>query len=669
MIKHEINLEDDQAGLMMMLWQKRAFQILLLLCTTSLLLVLFLLYDYQQQKKHQIETAKNRIQQETLMAVQHIDKTLNSFLSIASDIATEISTGQLARSQIKARLKKTMETTPELFGIGVAYIPYMNDPKSRRQSSDYITRPNSFDKVEDFDTLSVPCFYRFANPQHHMPKCVVFVEYILKDIMAGISTLDLGQTGYQFILSKEGVFINHPIEKYVKNRQAIFEVAENQKEQVFKQLGQHAINSDSGMIDYIDSLTKQPTWLLYEPIPATGWLMSTLVYQNELFNKSALTPKLLRISLWFMIFLAFFFAILFRAYKGETDNLWMLSIIISLLLIIEIVFVYKISLPPLLNQAERVITIEKANLHQFLTSQSKKTALPQTETHYIPTKVTIESIAFSGNKQVSISGEISQKYDQNSDHSLTYGFIFPEATSFKINSSSYDKETQRYHWDFQAALPQNIDDSNYPLDNRELNIHIQPHQANKPNVQLLPDLEAYKAINPHLLPGIQPKVLLSDWHLMSSFFNYRIADQDKAEKAQPISKLYFTILMQREFIKPFLTSILPILVVVGLLFALQLLLGQVNSFANVIAPLVALLFGNLFAQMAVRKSLNVIGLSYIDYYYIVMYLAIFGVAITYYLYHSHKEMILITHRQGLIAKLLFWPLILASLLSLTIWTF
>ncbi len=664
MRKHEFNSEGGQ-GALLTLWQKRAFQILLLLCSTSLLLVLFLLYDYEQKKNHQIQTAKNGVKQETQAAIQQVDKTLNLFLFIASDIATDISTGKLHRSQIKARLKKTMGKAPLLFGIGVAYIPYVNDPQSRRLSADYINRQNSSEITELLESFTVPCFYRFANQQYNIPKCVVFVEYVLKDITAGISTQNLGQTGYRFILSKDGVFMNHPIEKYVKNRQTLFNLAENRDDQILKQLSQHAINSDSGMIEYIDKVTKQSAWLLYQPILATGWLMCTVIYEDELFDQTPLTPKLIRISLWFLIFMVFFFAILFQAYKGETHRLWIVTVITAILLLMEIIFVYYTTTTPLGKQADRVIMLDKASLHHFLASHAKKPSLYQTQTIYIPTKVTIDSIAFSRKDQVSITGQIWQKYE--SHQGITPGFTLPEATSFKMNEISRDKQTEIHHWHFEATLPQTIDDSNYPLDKREMNILIQHHQAAEQNVQLLPDLEDYKEINPRLLPGIQPELVLEDWHLTRSFFNYRIEQTDKAEKEQ--SNLYFTVLMQRDFLKPLIISMLPVLVVVGLLFALLLLLGKVNRFANVIAPLIALFFGNLFAQMAIRKSIIVSSLSYVDYYYIVMYFSILGVAISYFLFHSHKDMIIINYQKGLIPKLLFWPLILGSILSITIWTF
>ena len=650
------------------MWQKRAFKILLLLCSTSLLLVLFMLYDYEQKKNHLDQTAKNGVKHETQAAVQQVDKALNLFLSLAHGIAEDISTGKLPRSKIKERLKKTMEKAPLLFGIGVAYIPYVNDPQSRRLSSDYINRQNSSEIVEHLETFTVPCFYRFANPQHHIPKCVVFVEYVLNDITTGISTLSLGQTGYRFFLSKEGVFINHPIEKYVKTRQTLFNIAEKRDDQILKQLGQRAINGDSGMIEYIDKLTKQSTWLIYQPIPATGWLMCTVIYQNELFDQTPLTPKLIKISLWLMVFMVFFFAILFRAYRGETHRLWMVAVTTAILLLMEIIFVYYTALG---NQADRVIMLNKASLHHFLTSHAKKQSLSQTQTIYIPTKLTIESITFSGKDQVSLTGQIWQKYNDESHQGITHGFSLPEATSFKMNEVYRDKEnpTESHHWHFEATLPQTIDDSNYPFDKREINIQIQPHQAVEQNVQLLPDLEEYKEINPRLLPGIQPELVLPDWHLNRSFFNYRIEQTDKAGKEQPLSNLYFTVLMQRDYFRPFITSMLPVLVVVGLLFALQLLLGKVNRFANVIAPLIALFFGNLFAQMAVRKSISTPSLCYVDYYYIVMYFAILGVAMSYFLFHTHKDLIIINYHQGLIPKLLFWPLILASILSITIWTF
>jgi hypothetical protein len=52
-----------------------------------------------------------------------------------------------------------------------------------------------------------------------------------------------------------------------------------------------------------------------------------------------------------------------------------------------------------------------------------------------------------------------------------------------------------------------------------------------------------------------------------------------------------------------------------------------------------------------------------------MYIAILAVVISYLLFHTKSELFFIQYRDGLVAKLLFWPLILGSMLGITVWMF
>jgi len=103
-----------------------------------------------------------------------------------------------------------------------------------------------------------------------------------------------------------------------------------------------------------------------------------------------------------------------------------------------------------------------------------------------------------------------------------------------------------------------------------------------------------------------------------------------------------------------------------MLFAILLLLGRVGEFANIVAPLVALFIGVILAHIGLRKEIQVSGLFFIEYYYLVMYIAILLVAAIYFIFHSNKPFYFIQYRDGLVAKLLFLPLILVSLLGITI---
>jgi hypothetical protein len=649
------------------MWQKLAFKIFLLFFTVSLLLVSILVYNNYVHEKNQIEqTAQNRVKQITLDTMAQIDTKLDQLLSIANVLANDIRTGKLPQSQIINELEKTMEVTPHLFGIGVAYIPYINNPQERRQSHYYINKKGSL-QIEEENPIQLfitPCSYNDLTKYGRMPTCVVFIEYSLNDIKSLMKNIDVGKTGYRFLLSKEGVFLNHPLEKEVKDRETIFEQAEL-RNGAFKMLGEHDV------IDYVDERTGQSAWIFYQTIPTTGWIMGTLVVKNEILSKTTeLEHKLIKIGLWFLAALiVFFLALLFRAYEGERFRFWIVVLSATVLLLVSLEFVWSIvQTSPKGNESKIVkstIIVDKAGLHQLISANTSSKASPN---YIIPTGVSIESIKFAENKAI-IKGHIWQKYPDDIHEEITRGFILPDVLSPTITEESRHKEnkTEEIKWFFEGPLRQQFDNSKYPFDKREISLLI--HHVDK-NVYLIPDLEAYHSLKPSILPGIKSDLIIPDWLMKSSFFNYQVHQSgiDVENKVENFSNLYFTISAQRDFLKPFIYSVLPLIVVGIMLFVILLLLGRVGSFGNIIAPLLALFIGVILAHIGLRKEIVAPDILFIEYYYLVTYVAILAVIASYFLFHNNN-LRFIQYRNGLVVKLLFLPLTLISILGITIWVF
>ncbi len=657
------------------MWEKPAFLILAILYTASLLLFLFLGYNYVQSRHQLIEAAKNQVQQETHVAVKKIDNILSPLSFIAHALAHQIGSGQLPRSQIKKQLELIIEKTPDLFGIGVGYIPYLNDPQSRRRSPYYVNRENTT-QIEKQDWLQLfvtPCSNHPPTTPQPLFRCVVFIEYSLKELKALISGLDLGKTGYGFILSKQGLFLSHPIENYVKNRISLFTLAQNNKDRTLKRLIEHAVNNKKGVIEYTNTVTKQSAWIVYQVIPTTGWIMNAMIIKNELLAMTfqTLKHKEIWLMLCFILFLIFFLALLLRAYQEE--SVWQALFSTTLLLIFAIAFIWYFTLSaPYSEKAETAIIVDQAGLNQFLSSKFKPLLSSEKEAPlFIPTGVSIDTIAFSEENKVTLTGHIWQKYDDNLHKDITRGILLPDANAIDIKEA-YRRQInhqEEIRWSFKSTLRQHFDYSKYPIDKREINLLIYPKERDK-KIILIPDLEAYQWINPGTRPGVKRDLDLPGWKMKSSFFNYRTQKTSpQTQQKQDFPNFYFTLFIQREFLNPTIASLLPLVVVGLMLFALQLLLGKVKTITNVIAPLGALFFGTILAHIGLRQEIQVTGIIYIEYFYWVMYIAILLVTLTYYLFHTKSQNLLLYYHNGLIVKWLFWPLILGSLLGITVWKF
>ena len=408
--------------------QKRAFYILLFLGIVSFLQVVYLIYDYQQSKSQLLRTAIKQVEQEIDTAVQQIDSTLTQLLSFANALADELSAEELPRTQIKNRLEQLMETTPDLFGIGVAYIPYLNTHQDRRQSSYYLKRPN-FAQLDIIELFTRPCFYPALKTEKQIPKCVVFVDYSLNNLNKLMTTLKLGNNGYGFILSKQGVFINHPFPDYVKKRQMPFENAAFQDEAIFQKLKNQPINT-KGIIEHIHEKTEQPAWIFYQTIPTTGWILYAVVLKSEILEKTGnFRTQQIALSLGLIIFLIFVLALFFRADKGDSFSLWQVTASASTLLLACIGFVlYLVQTAPLGSEAPRTIIVDKVNLQKLLTVHTQQTqAFVPKSPVLVPTGIIINALNFSEPNYVKLKGYIWQHYDDKQHHNIAHGFRLPQA--------------------------------------------------------------------------------------------------------------------------------------------------------------------------------------------------------------------------------------------------
>jgi hypothetical protein len=618
------------------------------------------------EKNQRVEIAKNHAQQETLYAAQKIDHALSELSAIAHVIATDISSGKLKRQYILQRLKKTLKNTPNLFGIGVAFVPYINNPQVRQLSPYYVNRKGGRGKQNLLQVFTVPITYFDPIKQRKMITGVVFIDYLSSNIKSLMNSLKLGRTGYGFILSEKGIFIAHPIDDYLKNHQSIFNLAESYHDDALRRLAEKAIDGESGAIDYIDQVTGQSAWIFYQFIPSTHWSMG-VVFFKDILETASLQRQLIWICIAIIVFLILLSTILFRADTGNRTRLWKIVSFSTVLLIVGIGFLWYITqTAPFDKELSSAMIVDQVGLQQFINTQ--KNSFYQDDFFYVPTGVFIESIEFSSSNNVNLSGYIWQKYTNGIHNGLSRGFILPESKSTQIVESYYLKEnnTEVIGWHFQATVLHQFDYQKYPFDKREINLRISHKDFDK-NVILTPDLEAYGVINPTACPGIKREIVLSGWVALKSFFNYHSHNEDTNFGIENyvghnnFSQLQFTILLKREFLEPFINNVLPLVIASALLFALQMWLGKTTTFLRTLS---GIFFALLLAHIRLRSGITTPEIIYIEWFYLVIYCSIIIIIVSYFMFEYQIK--IGYYHTGIIAKLLFWPTILVSWFVITV---
>ncbi len=106
-----------------------------------------------------------------------------------------------------------------------------------------------------------------------MVLAAIYVESVTKKV----ESLKLGEDGYSLLVSKEGTYIVNPDEAAVMKKK----ISEDEDPAV-RALGEKMLSGEDGVYRYTNKDGKEML-AFYSFIPATGWGMATIAYEDELF--------------------------------------------------------------------------------------------------------------------------------------------------------------------------------------------------------------------------------------------------------------------------------------------------------------------------------------------------------------------------------------------------
>jgi hypothetical protein len=323
----------------------------------------------------------------------------------------------------------------------------------------------------------------------------------------------------------------------------------------------------------------------------------------------------------------------------------------------------------------------------------------------MPTGIYIQSLSFESANDVRITGRIWQRVDckealgvdckEPLPDGAVAGVIFPDAITdhgsntsqtyenlqpVPIDDEAGKKIANLYMWNFQVILRQDMDYSRYPLDGKQIWIRMWTSDVfNK--VVLVPDLEAYR--DPKDLDlAISPQLVTGEWNVKKSFFGYKRLTYytnfgRKSELIDEYSRpeLRFYILLERKFADAFLVNLVPLFVIVGMLFGLLLSVGRDKgeverlgfNTLTVFGACSGLFFISLLGHIQIRREFPGSGVVYVEYFYIMSYVVLLLVSVFAFLMTKSERASnnYFLRDNGIIVKLLYWPVILSLCLFIS----
>lgn len=689
---------------------------LLLLAVICALLTAYMFNDYHDRREALNDAALDAARSQAIAAAQNISTAFGEFSDVAETLAADLTAGTVPYTDIEARLLADVRARPDIDGLSITFAPYAYEPDLRLfQTYLYRTAEGEFDvlrgatydytlppfAVDGIDTAwyvdtvaegaqwhepffaagaqkilveyGVPFYPVDASDTDPEPAGIVAIDTTLEDVRDLMAGLELGATGYGFVISDQGTFLAHPVPEFVVNR-TIFDLFS--EGDAVTRAARNAIGD--GRQDFLeadDPITGDTTWHFFEPIGSTGWTIGIVLYQEQFQaapHQTARDQMIIALALAGAVFFAA--TTVFHVDRLRFTNFWAVSATFSVLCVMLIAFAWMLT--NRLHTRNGVSITSQAQLDRYLESIDWPVGTQLDGRVKIPTGILVEALDFPDPTSVTMNGYIWQRYPENAD--VARGFALPdrigeEATLEEVRREAFDGE-ELIVWYVGVTLRQTYDTTRFPFDHRTINVRLAPRDLGA-HVVLTPDLQAYDWVNPRLLPGVSSQVDINNWILQNSRFSY-VLERSNTSLGMPgndtrgiLPALQFSIQTQRVLLGPFIAYLLPGLIAAAMTFAYLLTRhepGQNHESINALNFAAALFFVVAVIHTALRDRIAAIGITYLELVYILLYLDIIAVAANLFALARFPDWAIIRYRDNLIPKVLYWPVFAGVMLVSTL---
>jgi len=289
-----------------------------LLFCMALFLLSFSVYYYFARKTIQETTRENAIYLAN-STVNSIEQVLNPAEKIPEVMALMLESGLLDRDSIIPFLKSVLSNNPDIYGSTIAYEPgYFPDkglyfaPYVYRQGNAIKEKMLGAEDYEYFylDWYQIPKmtatpywtepyfdagggdilmtgysmpFYTFKDGKKSFAG-IVTIDISLDWLTELISSVKILESGYAFLLSRNGVILTHPDKTLVMN-QSIFSLAKETNQPGMREIGREMIQGKSN-VDSAPFSTKwsdKKLWVNYRSLPSSQWSIGIIYPDNEMY--------------------------------------------------------------------------------------------------------------------------------------------------------------------------------------------------------------------------------------------------------------------------------------------------------------------------------------------------------------------------------------------------
>ena len=286
---------------------------LLILSSISLIFLLIFTYNYYISRQIIVKNVEANARNLAAATVYQIDSILRSLEKVPETLACYLQESSYDRDDILKLLRSVIENNSQIYGATIAFEPYAFANKTLYfapyffkhngkikftyipyeyfywdwyQIPKELNQPAWTEPYYDegageiiMATYSVP-FYRNVSGKRKLIG-VVTADISLSWLQKTVASIKIAETGYGFLISKNGAFVTHPNSDFIMN-ETIFSVAEARADKHMRELGRKMIKGQIGFVPFQSLITGKNCWMVYAPLPANGWSLGVLFPQDEL---------------------------------------------------------------------------------------------------------------------------------------------------------------------------------------------------------------------------------------------------------------------------------------------------------------------------------------------------------------------------------------------------
>jgi sigma-B regulation protein RsbU (phosphoserine phosphatase) len=283
--------------------------------SSGLIFLLIFSFNYRFSRRMIEKNVEDNARNLVLSKVNRIETVLLSVKKVPESMASFLENSSCNKEELLLLLRRVVENNPEIYGAAIAFEPYGFDKKSlsvapyffkydgsvkfadlAKESYRYshmdwyqipkeLSRPDWSEPYYDegggnilMATYSVPFYKKVGGKRQFMG--IVTADINLAWLQEVVSSIKVLQTGYGFLISKNGTIVTHPMKELIMN-ETLFGVAEARGDSHLREIGRKMIRGESGFIPFRTIVSEKECWMYYTPIPSNGWSLAVLFPQDE----------------------------------------------------------------------------------------------------------------------------------------------------------------------------------------------------------------------------------------------------------------------------------------------------------------------------------------------------------------------------------------------------